>query len=83
MAPGVSNWGNNDADTWLSFYRIDGLVFTGSGYIDGSGSSWWERSCKFSHKEVRTYIYIWKEKTLTKLVIEKIVSVRYLYKILA
>ncbi|KAF3337518.1 putative polygalacturonase [Carex littledalei] len=51
VAPGVSNWGNNDADTWLSFYRIDGLVFTGSGYIDGSGSSWWERSCKFSHKE--------------------------------
>ncbi|KAJ4748778.1 Pectin lyase-like superfamily protein [Rhynchospora pubera] len=38
VAPEVGKWNNHGAGKWLSFERIDGLVFTGSGSMDGSGS---------------------------------------------
>ncbi|KAJ4757386.1 Pectin lyase-like superfamily protein [Rhynchospora pubera] len=51
VAPEVGKWNNHGAGKWLSFERIDGLVFTGSGSMDGSGSGWWVRTCKFSHTQ--------------------------------
>ncbi|KAJ3708850.1 hypothetical protein LUZ61_012555 [Rhynchospora tenuis] len=38
VAPEFGKWNNHSARKWLSFERIDSLVFTGSGSMDGSGS---------------------------------------------
>ncbi|XP_047319919.1 probable polygalacturonase At1g80170 [Impatiens glandulifera] len=32
--------------TWLEFSNLTGVLFQGSGVIDGSGSNWWAASCK-------------------------------------
>ncbi|KAG9441634.1 hypothetical protein H6P81_017488 [Aristolochia fimbriata] len=31
--------------SWITFYKVDGLTVTGTGTIDGQGSSWWPRNC--------------------------------------
>ncbi|MCE3049743.1 hypothetical protein HAX54_045705 [Datura stramonium] len=31
---------------WLGFFNLTGALFQGGGVIDGSGSKWWEASCK-------------------------------------
>lgn len=34
------------ARIWLDFSKLKGVLFQGSGVIDGSGSKWWATSCK-------------------------------------
>ncbi|CAL0313179.1 unnamed protein product [Lupinus luteus] len=40
------NWDPKSPRVWLTFSKLDKAVFQGSGVIDGSGSKWWEASCK-------------------------------------
>uniref|UniRef100_A0A2C9UU84 endo-polygalacturonase n=3 Tax=Manihot esculenta TaxID=3983 RepID=A0A2C9UU84_MANES len=40
------NWDPKLPRLWLDFSRLNGVLFQGNGVIDGSGSKWWESSCK-------------------------------------
>ncbi|KAM7251292.1 hypothetical protein ACFE04_023175 [Oxalis oulophora] len=40
------NWDPNSPRNWLDFSNLTGVLFQGHGVIDGSGSKWWEASCK-------------------------------------
>ncbi|XVF43986.1 hypothetical protein PTKIN_Ptkin02bG0084000 [Pterospermum kingtungense] len=40
------NWDPNLPRLWLDFSKLHGVLFQGSGVIDGSGSKWWASSCK-------------------------------------
>ncbi|XVE85091.1 hypothetical protein DITRI_Ditri17bG0064400 [Diplodiscus trichospermus] len=40
------NWDPDLPRLWLDFSKLQGVVFQGSGVIDGSGSKWWASSCK-------------------------------------
>ncbi|GAV61016.1 Glyco_hydro_28 domain-containing protein, partial [Cephalotus follicularis] len=47
VAPGEpKNWDRNLPRIWLDFSMLKGVLFQGSGVIDGSGSKWWASSCK-------------------------------------
>ncbi|XP_010251216.1 PREDICTED: probable polygalacturonase At1g80170 [Nelumbo nucifera] len=47
VAPGEpNNWDPNNPRTWLQFSKLNAVIFQGSGVIDGSGSKWWDASCK-------------------------------------
>ncbi|XP_047311597.1 probable polygalacturonase At1g80170 [Impatiens glandulifera] len=39
-------WDPKFPRTWLQFSNLTGVLFQGSGVIDGSGSNWWIASCK-------------------------------------
>ncbi|KAG8389652.1 hypothetical protein BUALT_Bualt01G0001200 [Buddleja alternifolia] len=39
-------WDPKNPRNWLNFYNISNVIFQGNGVIDGSGSKWWEASCK-------------------------------------
>ncbi|KAL4198780.1 hypothetical protein AMTRI_Chr03g47720 [Amborella trichopoda] len=39
-------WDPKNPRTWLAFSKLEGVVFQGGGVIDGSGSKWWDSSCK-------------------------------------
>ncbi|KAH6775123.1 Pectin lyase-like superfamily protein [Perilla frutescens var. hirtella] len=39
-------WDPDNPRTWLGFYNLSKVFFQGKGVIDGSGSKWWEASCK-------------------------------------
>ncbi|CAM8891091.1 unnamed protein product [Rhodiola kirilowii] len=41
-----SNWDPNNPRVWLVFSKLKGVLFQGTGIIDGSGSKWWAASCK-------------------------------------
>ncbi|XP_044494580.1 probable polygalacturonase At1g80170 [Mangifera indica] len=43
------NWDVNLPRLWLDFSKLEGVLFQGSGVIDGSGSKWWAASCKKNH----------------------------------
>ncbi|KDO82376.1 hypothetical protein CISIN_1g0424472mg, partial [Citrus sinensis] len=50
------NWDPKLARIWLDFSKLNGVLFQGSGVIDGSGSKWWASSCKKNKSEsVRVY----------------------------
>ncbi|XP_057433264.1 probable polygalacturonase At3g15720 [Lotus japonicus] len=34
---------NNNRESWLRFWRINGLVIKGGGTFDGQGSAWWNK----------------------------------------
>ncbi|KAK6930994.1 Glycoside hydrolase, family 28 [Dillenia turbinata] len=40
------NWDPKFQRIWLGFTILEGVIFQGSGVIDGSGSKWWAASCK-------------------------------------
>ncbi|KAK6781363.1 hypothetical protein RDI58_023547 [Solanum bulbocastanum] len=40
------NWDPKSPKAWLVFSNLTGVTFQGNGIIDGSGSKWWEASCK-------------------------------------
>ncbi|KAF5746595.1 polygalacturonase [Tripterygium wilfordii] len=40
------NWDPDMPRLWLDFSKLNGVLFQGSGVIDGSGSKWWASSCK-------------------------------------
>ncbi|KAK2636510.1 hypothetical protein Ddye_031302 [Dipteronia dyeriana] len=41
-----NNWDPKSPRNWLSFSKLNGVLFQGHGVIDGSGSKWWASSCK-------------------------------------
>ncbi|XP_010552650.1 PREDICTED: probable polygalacturonase At1g80170 [Tarenaya hassleriana] len=41
-----SKWNPDFQRIWLEFSKLKGVIFQGSGVIDGSGSKWWAASCK-------------------------------------
>ncbi|KAL7241038.1 hypothetical protein ACSBR2_006625 [Camellia fascicularis] len=43
-APDMMNFGDINSHTWLVFSKVDGLIVSGTGKIDGTGKSWWD-SC--------------------------------------
>ncbi|KMZ74345.1 Polygalacturonase, family GH28 [Zostera marina] len=44
---GPDSWPESDSkQQWLVFYRMDGMVFTGQGTIEGNGEKWWNLPCK-------------------------------------
>lgn len=46
------NWDPKLARIWLDFSKLNGVLFQGSGVIDGSGSKWWASSCKKNKSNV-------------------------------
>lgn len=46
------NWDPKLPRLWLDFSRLNGVLFQGNGVIDGSGSKWWESSCKKNKSNV-------------------------------
>ncbi|XP_043706687.1 probable polygalacturonase At1g80170 [Telopea speciosissima] len=40
------NWDPKNPRIWLDFSKLTRVIFQGSGIIDGSGSKWWDASCK-------------------------------------
>ncbi|KAK3041813.1 hypothetical protein RJ639_000329 [Escallonia herrerae] len=47
VAPGEpKSWDPKNPRIWLDFSNLTGVLFQGSGVIDGSGSKWWAASCK-------------------------------------
>nr|GMD18177.1 probable polygalacturonase At1g80170 [Ipomoea batatas] len=40
------NWDPKNPRVWLVFSNLTAVSFQGQGVIDGSGSKWWEASCK-------------------------------------
>lgn len=36
-------WKDFDAENWLLFSNVSGLVIQGNGEIDGQGAAWWDR----------------------------------------
>lgn len=47
-----SNWDPDMSRQWLDFSKLKGVIFQGSGTIDGSGSKWWAASCKKNKSNV-------------------------------
>ncbi|KAI3966106.1 hypothetical protein MKW92_044684 [Papaver armeniacum] len=42
VAPTREGWGvKRPADRWITFNNVNGLTITGSGHINGQGSTWW------------------------------------------
>lgn len=46
------NWDPKSPKAWLVFSNLTGVTFQGNGIIDGSGSKWWEASCKKNKSNV-------------------------------
>ncbi|KAL5140838.1 Polygalacturonase [Glycine soja] len=48
MAPdGPESWPKEDSHSqWLVFYRLDQMILTGKGTIEGNGEQWWDLPCK-------------------------------------
>lgn len=40
-----SAWIGYHINTWLSFTKVNGLIISGQGQIDGQGSAWWPQPC--------------------------------------
>lgn len=47
------DWDPKSPRNWIVFSNLKAVFFQGSGTIDGSGSKWWEESCKKNKTNVR------------------------------
>ncbi|KAF5752106.1 Pectin lyase-like superfamily protein isoform 1 [Tripterygium wilfordii] len=44
---GPEAWPKEDSHKqWIVFYRLDDMIFTGQGTIEGNGQKWWDLPCK-------------------------------------
>ncbi|KAG9441129.1 hypothetical protein H6P81_016983 [Aristolochia fimbriata] len=51
--------------SWITFYKVNGLKFTGTGQMDGRGSTWWPQDClsrpfetEFNCLQVPCFLYV-------------------------